>query len=162
MIFGWSLLQPLKHLGQRHARAWNRLNPTNMKRTLPLLEGLQCCSRLTKHHETHPFGECAVDTHSVAVSNEFRSAGMSNLPLQRRGSCIQNLKHSGSNGVRRMSGDMQFEFERGINEPSDCGGGFGGVCLMILGWSLLEPSNRAAKAACFGGHAAPQPPEQES
>ena len=29
------------------------------------------------------------------------------------------------------------------------------VCLMILGWSLLEPSNRVAKVMCFGELAAP-------
>ena len=36
------------------------------------------------------------------------------------------------------------------------------VSLMILDWSLLEPSNRVVKVVCFGELAAPQPPEQES
>ena len=108
------------------------------------------------------FGECAVDTHSVAIFNRFEPAGMRKPHQERRLIWIRKLKRSRSNGVRQMSSDMQFEFERGIKEPSDCGGGFGGVCLMILGWSLLEPSNRVAKAACFGRLAAPQPPEQES
>ena len=36
------------------------------------------------------------------------------------------------------------------------------VSLMILDWSLLEPSNRVAKVVCFGEPAVPQPPDKES
>ena len=36
------------------------------------------------------------------------------------------------------------------------------VSLMILDWSLLEPSNRVAKVVCVGELATPQPPDKES
>ena len=34
------------------------------------------------------------------------------------------------------------------------------VSLMILDWSLLEPSNRVARVVCFGELAAPQPSDK--
>ena len=34
------------------------------------------------------------------------------------------------------------------------------VSLMILDWSLLEPSNRVAKVVCVGELATPQPPDK--
>ena len=45
------------------------------------------------------FGTFGLSAHSDAISNEFKSAGMRNSPLQR----ILNLKRSGSNGVRRYA-----------------------------------------------------------
>ena len=55
MILDQSLLLPSKHFGrEKDARVWSRINPTNMKRTLPRLEGLPRRSRLTRNHEMHP------------------------------------------------------------------------------------------------------------
>ena len=49
------------------------------------------------------FSTFGPSAHSGAISNEFKSAGMRNSPLQRMRNCIRNLKRSRSNGVRRYA-----------------------------------------------------------